>query len=97
MKIVWSPLAMQRMTEIAEYIAQDNMDASLKWIETIFQSTEKLQDFPKTGRIVPEVEREDIREVIQGNYRVIDKVAEEIQILTIRHTRQILSEEEISS
>jgi len=35
MKIIWSPLAIDRISEIAEYISQDNPSASVKWIDDI--------------------------------------------------------------
>jgi plasmid stabilization system protein ParE len=38
MKIIWSPLAIDRASEIAEYIAQDKPSAAEKWINTVFKS-----------------------------------------------------------
>lgn len=45
---------------------------------------------PKSCRVVPELNRSDIREIIFGNYRVIYKVTDDIHILTVRHGRQLL-------
>jgi len=96
MKIVWSPLAIERVTEIAQYITQDNPAASQKWVETIFLKVEQLQSSPASGRIVPEISREDIREIILGNYRIVYRTdPKKISILTIRHGRQILPVDEI--
>ena len=36
-----------------------------------FVATDRLGMFPSSGRIVPEFEHEDVREIIFGNYRVI--------------------------
>ena len=36
MRIIWSPLAVDRVSEIAEYIAQDNLTVAEKWTNTIF-------------------------------------------------------------
>ena len=36
MKIIWSPLAIERASEISEYIAQDNPTAAANWVETLF-------------------------------------------------------------
>ena len=96
MKIIWSPLAIDRTTEITEYIAQDNPTAAIKWVNTLFEKVSLLKSSPKTGRIVPETHRDDIRELIYGNYRIIYRVDEKrICVLTIRHSRQILPIEEI--
>ena len=55
MKIIWSPLAIDRITEIAKYIAQDNPRAAIKWIENLFEQVQLLNSSPKSGRMVPEL------------------------------------------
>ena len=95
MKIIWSPLAIDRATKIAEYIAQDNPSAARIWVETIFDKVQILKYSPKSGRAVTESHREDIRELIYGNYRIIYKVEKnKISVLTVRHVKQILPLEE---
>jgi len=95
MKIIWSPLAIDRTTEIAEYIARDNPSAAMIWVETLFDKVEILKSSPKSGRVVPESNRDDIRELIYGNYRIIYKVEKKIlSVLTVRHGKQILPLEE---
>jgi len=96
MNIVWSPLAVDRASEIADYIAQDKPSAAEKWIETVFSKVEQLRSAPEIGRIVPEIRNNQFRELIYGNYRVIYRIeAEQISILTIRHGKQILPIKEI--
>ena len=95
MKIIWSPLAIDRTTEIAEYIARDNPSAAMIWVETLFDKVEILKSSPKSGRVVPESKRDDIRELIYGNYRIIYRVDKNIlSVLTVRHGKQILPLEE---
>ena len=95
MKIIWSPLAISRASGIAEYISQDNPDAAVKWIERIFEKIRQLKKYPESGRILPELEMEDIRELIYGNYRIVYRIKQgTIIIMTIRHSRQILPEDE---
>lgn len=95
MKITWSPLAIDRTTEIAEYIAQDNPSAATIWVKTVFDKVEILKSSPKSGRVVPESNREDIRELIYCNYRIIYRVEKNrISVLTVRHGKQILPLEE---
>jgi len=97
-KIIWSPLAIERTTEIAKYIAQDNPSAAQNWIGNIFSRVEQLQTLPESGRTVPEICRKEIRELMYGNYRIIYRVDEKsIFILTVRHGRQILPNDEILS
>ncbi len=96
MKLTWSPLAIERVSEIAEYIAQDKPTAAEKWVDKIFNLVERLSEFPESGRVVPEMNNKMFREIISGNYRIIYKHKKsEILILTVRHGKQILPVEEI--
>jgi len=98
MIIIWSPLAVDRASEIADYIAQDKPSAAKKWIDTIFSKVEKLKSSPEIGRIVPEINDSQFRELIYGNYRIIYRIeTKQISILTIRHGRQILPINEIKA
>jgi plasmid stabilization system protein ParE len=96
MKVIWSPLAIDKAAEIAKYIAQDNIIAAKNWIDAVFTKVEQLKSFPKSGRIVPEVNSPIIKELIFVNYRIIYRIEEkQISILTIRHGKQILPIDEI--
>jgi toxin ParE1/3/4 len=96
MKIIWSPLAIDRVSEIAAYIAQENPTAAEKWVDTVFRKVEDLQEFPESGRVVPETENKAIREMRYGNYRLIYRFEEKrISVLTVRHGKQILPVDEI--
>jgi toxin ParE1/3/4 len=96
MKIVWSPLAVDRASEIAEYIARDKPSAAEKWIDTVFSKVDQIRSSPEIGRVVPEIKNESFRELIYGNYRIIYRIDKrQISILTIRHGMQILPINEI--
>ena len=55
MKIIWSLLALERLGEIGDSIARDNLPAAEKWVISIFDAVKLLQDFPHHGRSVPEI------------------------------------------
>lgn len=96
MRIVWSPLALARIGEIVDYIAQDNLSAASKWVNTVFLKVERLARFPESGRVVPEIKRNDIREIIYGNYRIVYRIRRgQIAILTVRHGRQAFPADEV--
>jgi toxin ParE1/3/4 len=96
MKIIWSPLAIDKTSEIAEYIALDKPSAADKWITKVFSKVEQLASSPETGRVVPEIGDEQFRELIYGNYRIAYRFEKkQVSILTIRHGKQILPIDEI--
>jgi toxin ParE1/3/4 len=98
MKIIWSSLSIDRTTEIAKYIAQDNPSAAKKWVKTFFDKVQLLISSPQSGRVAPETHSDDIRELLYGNYRIIYRLEEKrISILTVRHGKQILPIEDIKA
>lgn len=95
MKVEWSPLALERAEDIAQHIAQGNPDAAVRWVIELFDTVDRLADFPESGRIVPEVGIRRIREVIFGAYRVVYSVKEKVEVLTVRWGSQLLRLSEI--
>jgi toxin ParE1/3/4 len=71
MKIAWSPLAVGRASEIVDYISQDKPSAADNWIHKVFSKIDQLRANPEIGRIVPEINERQFRELIYGNYRII--------------------------
>ena len=91
MKILFTSRAKFDISEIVHYISQDNPQAARKWAESIFDSIKSLEEFPSLGRVVPEYSEESIREIIQGQYRIVYKVnqsEEEIYIVAIHHSKR---------
>jgi len=98
MKIIWSPLAVDRVSEIAGYIAQDNPVAAESWVKAVFEKVAELKKSPESGLIVPETDNRTIRELTYGNYRIIYRLEEKrISVLTVRHGKQILPVDEIKA
>lgn len=95
MKIFWSPLAVERLENIYEFIAKENISAAQNLIENIFNRIETLSENSERGRKIPEVNRENIREVFEGEYRIIYRIVDKnIFILTIRNFKQLLTEKD---
>ncbi|WP_284205849.1 type II toxin-antitoxin system RelE/ParE family toxin, partial [Aliivibrio sifiae] len=55
MNVIWSPLALDKIGQTAEYIALDNPSAAEKWVNDVFDKAENLGSFPELGRLVPEL------------------------------------------
>ena len=78
------------------YIAKDKPTAAENWLDEIFSKVESLALSPQLGRIVPEINKNQYREIIYGNYRIVYRLEEKrISILTVRHGKQLLPIEEI--
>lgn len=73
-KINWTEQAVDDLTNIAEFIRKDSEKHARITVRNIRERAKKLKHFPTIGRIVPETEKTEIRELIFGNYRIIYKI-----------------------
>ena len=91
-EVVWSNSALSDLTSIAEYIEDDSPKYAQITVGKIYERTGILESHPQLGRIVPEKEVETIRELIEGNYRIIYEIVDTtVYILTIHHSSRRLS------
>jgi addiction module RelE/StbE family toxin len=90
-KIIWSPTALADLRAISDYISRDSQAYAAGAIEKILDAVDQLLLFPRMGRVVPEYDREDIREIIVFSYRVIYEVdGDAIHIATVVHGARML-------
>ena len=84
MRTVWSPQSLRDLDAIREYIAKDSEHYADLTIARIFSASERLLRFPQSGRMVPERDEPEIREVIVGNFRVVYRIRGElIEVATV--------------
>jgi toxin ParE1/3/4 len=89
--ITWTALAIEDLRNIYDYILKDSKVFADRIIDNIFTRVDQLSYFPKSGRVVPEFENDSIRELIQGNYRIIYKVTnQKISIIRIHHSARLM-------
>ncbi|MCB9757885.1 MAG: type II toxin-antitoxin system RelE/ParE family toxin [Candidatus Omnitrophica bacterium] len=85
-KIIWAPSALNDIESIAEYIERDSVDQAALFVTRIIEMTDRLEKFPESGRIIPEIKMKDCREIIYGAYRLMYRInKEEIWITGIVH------------
>lgn len=91
-QINWTPNSLLDLKEIADYISKDSKRYARITVERIKGSVEVLLKLPNVGTIVPEFTRPDIRQLIEGNYRIIYKVVsnQRIDVLAIHHSARDL-------
>lgn len=84
MIIRWTERALADLRDIGDYIAQRSPSTALSFTMELMKEAETVMDQPYLGRVVPELGREDIRELIHGNYRIVYRILEgELHILTV--------------
>ncbi len=92
--VIWSIPAKQDLKKIYDYIARDSKYYAEKVSQDILERSEKLNEFPEIGRIVPEISEVNIREVIVYSYRLIYEISsDKIEVLALIHCKQDFSPE----
>ena len=97
MRVVWSERALQRVEEIADYIAQDSLSAASLWIDGLFSQVSTLGDFPEMGKPGRDIATSGIRELIFGDFRVFYEVGTDVDIHSVRRATQLIDEDEFVS
>ncbi|TET90821.1 MAG: type II toxin-antitoxin system RelE/ParE family toxin [Desulfobacteraceae bacterium] len=73
-QVVWAPSALDDIDAIAEYIARDSESRAALFVSRIFEITYRLQEFPLSGRVIPEIGDQSCREIIYGSYRIMYRI-----------------------
>ena len=96
MKILWTEHALSCLVDIEEYIALDDPVAAQRWVEHLIQRTAILVQQSHAGRVLPEMKKSALRELIEGNYRIVYRInIETVEILTVFERHRLLRQADI--
>ena len=97
MRVVWTRLADRQACEVFETIAADNPVAAQRRLDRVLAQTRSLASFPERGRLVPELQRTDLRELLVRPYRIVYRRHDaDIVILLVHHDRRSLGSSDLS-
>ena len=82
-KMIWSLQARDDLREIVTFIAADNPVAAGSFGFMLMYNVDVLADFPQLGRVVPEEQNENVREVVVRPYRIVYQVMADERIVAI--------------
>ncbi len=98
LKVLWTENSIQDLLVIKDFMSLDSSERSETWIRELYYSGESLAVFPQRGRIVPEFNHENIRELLIGNYRLVYRVKPtSIENLTVFEGHRQLKKKDIKS
>jgi len=87
-KLSWTEKASKNLQAVFDYISKDSKVYAARYVKALVHSTKKLENMPRCGRIVPELDDSRFREVIYGNYRIVYRITgadDNIEILAVIH------------
>ena len=82
-KLIWSPAARDDLHDIVVFIARDNPERAMSFGYQLISETDRLQAFPRLGRVVREYGNENLREIILRPYRIVYRVNHERKVCEI--------------
>ena len=83
-RVIWTRPAREDLREIRGYIAQDSERYARVVVARLVVAVRRLREYPLSGRVVPELGRPTVREVIEGSYRIVYRVTPDaVQVLAV--------------
>jgi addiction module RelE/StbE family toxin len=92
-RIVWTPQAVKDLLGIREYITKDSLQYADLVARSLFGAADRLQHFPESGRIVPELPATGLREVLWRSYRIVyrfKKAEDRIEVLLVFRAERLI-------
>jgi len=97
MKLRWTDRARRDLEEIARFIAADNHEAARRWLNVLRVRARTAAEFPRAGRVVPEMARESLREALVGVYRIVYRIeGDAIYVLTVFEGHRQLNPDDVT-
>jgi toxin ParE1/3/4 len=92
-QVRWSLTAGNDLQDIEDFIARDSILHAITFVDRVVESAETLFKTPQIGRMVPEFNRSDLRELIFRDYRIVYLVQnDQVFILRVVHgSRDLLA------
>lgn len=96
-QINWTHQSITDLKDIFEYISKDSITYAKLQIIRIKNRTTILRYQVYSGKIVPELNKKHTRQLIEGNYRIINKIVNpsRVDILTVHHSARDLQNRSI--
>jgi toxin ParE1/3/4 len=89
-KVVWTDRAKARLKKIHAEIAKEAPRAADDLVRRLVKRSLQLQTVARSGRKVPEYDRDDIRELKERPYRIIYQLSDRVDVVAVMHYRQLL-------
>jgi toxin ParE1/3/4 len=94
MNVYWTDNAIRHLANIYEYIALNSPTYAKGMVDRITRRSSQIADSPFSGRMVPEYQAQDIRELIEKPYRIIYRIkGDQIDVLAVIHGARLLPDE----
>lgn len=86
--VTWSNKAVDDLVELEAFAEKISVEYAAYLISKMLDAERQLARFPRSGRVVPELNLSTVRELVVNNYRLIYLLddLQLVRIITIRHS-----------
>ncbi len=89
MKVCWTDTAIGHLRSLHAYIGQNSPEYAQRIVDRLTRRSQQIGTFPQSGRIVPEAEHPQIREVLEGPYRIMYHIKpDQVDVIAVIHGSQ---------
>jgi toxin ParE1/3/4 len=93
-RVYWTRHANAQLVAIHDYIERESPPYARAMVDRLTRRSQQIGEFPFSGRVVPEIGRDDVREVFETPYRIIYRVkSDRIDVLAVIHGARLLPPE----
>ena len=86
MKVNWTDAARIQLRDIHTFLSRSSPQYATKMVDRLTRRSQQIATFPRSGRVVPEASDVNIREIIEGPYRIIyHLLGDEIDVIAVVH------------
>jgi plasmid stabilization system protein ParE len=97
-QVRWTPQAADDLDAVCLFIARDSPQLAAAFADRVLRATDRLARYPRSGRSVPGLGIDNIREIIVGSYRIIYRVChDDVHLLTVHHGARLLDSTKIEA
>ena len=85
-QVIWAPSSLEDVEQIAQFIGRDSPDQAALFVGRLIEAADRLESFPHSGRIIPEIGDRDCQEITYGAYLIMYRVqGEDVWITGVVH------------
>jgi toxin ParE1/3/4 len=87
MTVNWTSAARAQLRDIYTYLARSSPQYATKMVDRLTRRSQQIAAFPRSGRVVLEANDVNVRELLEGPYRIIYHLLDdEIDVIAVVHS-----------
>ena len=80
-QVIWTTRATNELANTATYLEDYSVTYATSFVRKVYDRVGQLATFPEMGRVIPEINRDTYRELLEGNYRIMYELLDDIVLI----------------